>query len=86
MDDALDLLLLIGLLVFFFLMLEVISLIRNLNDVTLDDACKKGPSVSLKKDQITGTFQKDIVATIALAKYGSVPANDLTVRAKLKCE
>jgi hypothetical protein len=90
MDDddeslVLDVIILVCLVGFFFLMLRVIYVIRDLNDSTVEKVCKKGPSVTLKKHQITDAFATDFFTGIALGKMGGVPAGDLTIQTKLNC-
>jgi hypothetical protein len=72
--------------VLLFLMVWVIRLLRNLDSTRVDKVCSGGPSVSLKKGQLTGLLGTDAVSSALATMIGSVPTDDLNINAKLKCD
>ena len=74
--------------VLLFLMVWVIRLLRNLDQTRIDKVCAGGPSVSLTKGQLSGLFDgtASFAAGIISGTVGTVPTNDLNIKANLKCD
>lgn len=72
--------------VLLFLMVWIIRLLRNLDSTRVDKVCAGGPSVSLKKGYLSGLLGTDVVSSALATMIGSVPTDDLNIKAKLKCD
>jgi hypothetical protein len=86
--DIEDVGILVALLTLFFLMVWIIRLLRNLDQTRINKVCSGGPSVSLTKGQLSGLFDGTAsgVAAFISATVGTVPTNDLNIKANLKCD
>jgi hypothetical protein len=86
--DIEDIGILVALLTLFFLMVWIIRLLRNLDQTRIDKVCAGGPSVSLTKGQLSGLFDGTVsfAAGIISGTVGTVPTNDLNIKANLKCD